>query len=163
VSVDVRQLFEQHKKSLAIGGAAVVGGLALLQARKKGDPAAAPAGFGPGAAAGSMLPTSGGRTSGTYAVANTSATDAYNAMQPQFEALQRQVERQSQNAIPVPKPPADGIYRNSLTGGIYQVTQGFRDALTPQEWHALGWPQFIETPNDSPVWKSTTLSGTENE
>lgn len=94
-----------NKTALGAAGAVAVGGLALLQARKRdsgGSPAAAAGGL-PAPLATGGKPTYGYPVS--YAAPDNSSSDVYNAIQPQIEYLQRLAEKQAEVAVPVPTPP----------------------------------------------------------
>jgi hypothetical protein len=144
--VNPAALFEQHKKTLAIGGAALVGGLALMQARKRGSAPASPA---PATAPGYGSPVS-------YAAPDTSASDLYSTLQPQVEYLQRLYEREQEKAaIPV---PAAGIYAGGAN--IYEsFGDGTVDALTAEEYLAKGAPPVQQLAKDDPWWQRVKLVG----
>lgn len=120
----LRALFEQHKKTLAIVGAAGVGGLALLKARSGGT--AAPA--APGASTASQLsaavkPT--GTAIGGYAPADSSASDVYSALSPQLDRL-TEMFGQLSAPVPVPAPPpiASTIFEATGQGSYLQNNAG---------------------------------------
>lgn len=92
-----------NKRVLGAAGAVAVGGLALMQARKR-DAGGSPAAGGMTA----PLATGGKPTYGypvSYAGPDNSSSDVYNAIQPQIEYLQRLAEKQAAVAVPVPTPP----------------------------------------------------------
>jgi len=99
----LRAGFEKNKKPLAIAGAAGVAGLALVKSRgaKKDETPAA----------GASIASTGGQTaSATGAAYDSSASDVYNAMQPQLEAFGQQLAALQNlwnqgTPTPVPAPP----------------------------------------------------------
>lgn len=150
----LRGAIERNKKGLAIAGAAGVAGLALLNKSKKGAaPTTGPAGdaLGTGSQYGLGMPATGG-------VYDSSSSDAYNAIQPQLESLGRMLEAATKTAPPIPvtTPPAyaDGFYRNSTSGAIYQLNRGVLDWLNPKEWAAFGGGAnpVVEVTRDNRFW-----------
>jgi hypothetical protein len=104
-------LVQQNKRPIGIAGAAAVGGLALMQARKRdGGAAGAPGSPVPAG----QLPvnrsphSAGGQPTYGYPVGYThdsTSQDLMTALQPQIEYLQRLSEKQNETpAVPVPTP-----------------------------------------------------------
>jgi hypothetical protein len=170
VSADLGALFAQHKSTLAIGGAVVVGGLALMQARKRDAAAGGPATVG--ASTGGAMPYSSPAIAG-YATMDTTSSDLYSSLQPQIEYLQRLAERQAEEqgaAIPVAAPKADprlvnpaallksGFYKKAGSSTIYKVNSGKIDQLTKAEAKELvpkGYKVHALS-SDASVWKRGT-------
>ena len=98
-------------RTVLLGGA--VGGALLLGLRARGKAKAGSGPAGSNAGAGPMAPAGSG-TAATYTGAGTydsTANDLYNALEPQIEALSRQIETMGLRPGPVatpahPKPPA---------------------------------------------------------
>lgn len=104
---------EQNKKTIAVIGAAGVGGLALVKRNAKGDGAASPAADPEGIGSNyglAPLPATG-------AVYDSSASDVYNALQPGLESVGREqaalrelmdklTEQMQKAPVPVVGPPA---------------------------------------------------------
>ncbi len=136
---NLRGAFARNKTALAVLGAVAVAGLALV-ARKRGGAA----GTGADVAAttgssGSRLPSSPyGASSQSYALApyDSSASDVYNVLQPQIEALQNRIPINGSLTEPSPAPtPAEtspwaGTWLASETDPRrLQIAEYYRDFL----------------------------------
>ena len=175
---ELKAAFERNKTTLGVAGAAVVGGLALLQARKSSGGAAAGGDTSMSAGGDSVLsaPAAG------YAY-DSSNSDAYNALQPQIERLERLfegIDEKTKAPIPVatppkpaapkpaaPKPAApksplasvkNGFYK--IAGNrynIYQVSNGRLDYLTRAEFDSITRGKKVSVTSvakDNPMWQS---------
>lgn len=157
-TADLKAYVNAHKGPLGIAGALVVAGLALY-ARKRS--ALAKAGS-PGGTTSSS--TSGATSAGTYSAYgqtvpyDSSATDVYNQLQPQIEALQ-----QMSRNIPVSSAPTaasdlpDGYYQAAGDQAIFKAKNGTLDFLTQPEAVALGYPTPTIVSKDDPMWKAPVL------
>ena len=97
----LKATIEANKKGIAIAGAAGVGGLALLNRKKKANAGTDAAGAGYGL---TNQPSTG--AAGAY---DSTSSDVYNAIQPQLESLGQLLaqlqNRQNTTPTPVPAPP----------------------------------------------------------
>ena len=154
--------FDKNKKPALAVGAVVAGGLGLMTARRKAsqpDGETPPASLASAGSPGAI----GARMTGTvpvagYAAYDSSASDGYNALQPQIERLGQMIQQQN---TPIPVSVAPGFYGRAGGTGIYQVDErGNRDWLGMDEYVALGAPQNVtKVARDSSFWTNTTPVG----
>lgn len=151
-------LFERYKKPALVVAAVAVAGIAALSARGKGTTA------GPTYTGANQTAGSTGYTAAPGSAYDSTASDVYNAIQPQIEALQRAWEaRQSEAPTPVPGPaPApssyeDGYYRRAGSQALFRWFNGVLDFITNPEYLALGTPKHTDLPQDDPLWNSPTV------
>lgn len=105
----LRELFTRNKVALAVMGVAAVVGLALVARKRAGSGDVAEGGYGGTAQAGALAPY------------DSTASDVYNAIQPQIEYLQN-LARGIPVASDTPAPASLGVwahYRDDGTGGAY--------------------------------------------
>lgn len=135
-------LFAAHKTAILGGAAAAVAGLALLSKRKKPTGVATTAGVTvPGTIPAAAI-ASGTGLGGSY---DSSAFDAYNALQPELEQILQTVGS-STPKVPAPAPASplfkDGFY--AMAGGpaneaVYQYKDGQLDLIpNATALHQLG-------------------------
>ena len=160
----LKDAFERNKKPLGIAGAAAVGGLALLQARKRDSGGALPGGALP--ADRSALSAEGspsyGSPYGYTAPYDSSSSDLLTAVTGIQETLMEAWEKQQDAPIPVPAaPPTSGLKNGfyKIAGNkhnVYQVRNGKLDYLTRGEFAALTKgtkPKITQVSKDSPIWQ----------
>lgn len=154
----------KNKIPLGIGGAVVVGALAL-RAKSKASSAAPAAG---------TLMTSGttpisaySSGSQTYASSpySSTAADVVNALQPQIEQI---LNQQTKPPIPVPAPPApatpvtsQGFFRRAGSAAVYQAqSNGTLNWLDAASYAGAGKPKYTDLAPTDPLW-SRPVSGTD--
>ena len=165
--MNLGQLVQQHRTTLGVAGAAVVAGLALMQARKRDGDGGGPAVPDVYPSLRSAASTGGAPSYGYplagYATYDSTSSDLYNAIQPQIEYLQRLTEEQAGKPIPVASPsPAAGLkagfYKMAGTPNLYRVDGGRIDYLTRAEYQAMTKgqkaPSVTTISKDNPVFQS---------
>ena len=173
---DLPALFQQHKKELAVAGAALVGGLALMKRHQAGgDATPAAAAAGSTTSRGAVVPSG----SSGQVVYDSSASDIYNSMAPLIQQLASSLDRQNttdpDNTIPVPvAAPAPAAPRVNSgfyaiagdptgQGAVYQFNADTqtRDWLSGDEWHAMGSPLTGYLAINDAAWSTAKLVGGE--
>lgn len=177
MNLDQAQAWVAQNKVVVLGAAgvgAIALGLRSRSAKNAGD-------TGGGAGGGGVAyDTAGMATAFSSAPAiagtapyNSSASDAYNALEPLISKLYEQQEA-ANKPIPVPEQPkfGNGYYRVTGSPTIYHVDdQGNRDWLSWTEANALGFSKDNNgntqglslnlASKDDVRWKGTKLVGTD--
>jgi hypothetical protein len=154
----VRAGFEKNKKPLAILGALVVAGLAVIARRKSAMGSTTSSGSSSATPA-----TSSGYTAATIqpAAYDSTGTDVYNALQPQIEQLQ-QLARQ----IPVAGAgtASSGVQEYVRKTGDTRVYAAMSDGslktIDHADWAAAGSPSYADLPTSDPVWSRPATAST---
>lgn len=143
------------KNRVALGALGAVAVAALAWRARTGTSADATAATDVAQPAGTSATPSYYTATGAY---DSTATDIYNAIQPQLEEL-RDIAAQ----IPVPGKTtapavAPGYYRPTGASSIYRVDdQGRLDWLSGSEWQDLGQPAATVVSKDDDMWKGTLI------
>lgn len=154
----LRAAFSKNRLALGGLGAVAVAALAWRARSEKSTGTDAPAGDVTRPAGTSATPSYYTAT-GAY---DSTATDIYNAIQPQLEEL-----RTIASKIPVPgseTTPAEapsmpnGYYQAAGDQAVFKYDDGNLDFLTFGEYQALGSPAYTQVSRDDPFWgKSKVL------
>ncbi len=152
----LRAAFTKNRVAIGALGAAAVGALAwrarseksTATAQTTSDAQAAPAGS-------SALPSY--YTGGAY---DSTASDIYNAIQPQLEELRDlwgQIPVPGTPTTPTTSPYANGYYQAPGDSAIFKYDDGNLDFLTFGEYQALGAPAYAQVSKDDPFWSQAKL------
>lgn len=152
----IKAWLAKNKLAAGAAGVVIVGALALRsRATSAGvgsaTPAASVAGLTPSYSSGAQLSPATGY--------NSTASDVYNAIQPQLESLQSLMNQQP-SPIPVPAaaPTSQGFYRRKGTAAVYQaMSDGTLRWLDSAAYGAAGKPSFTDLAATDPVFNRTLV------
>lgn len=155
----IRALFARNKVALGVLGAAAVAALAWRARSAKGADVASSEGTSSGGAwtaAPGATSTTGGYTAGYSGAYDSTASDIYNALQPQLEAVQTLLE-QRQNATA--DPTVQGYFRRPGTNPVYQaMDDGTLRWVDKAEYLSLGSPKVTEVGASDPLWSTRKIT-----
>lgn len=167
----------RNKGPLAAAGALVVVVLAL-RARTNGKIAAAgtttPTATAAGVSATPYAYSAGGQTSGASGY-DSSASDVYNAIQPQLEQLQQLYSQipvpgtptsvpttsPTPTPAPTPAPTVQGYYRRTGTQAVYKaMSDGTLQWVDRAQYDAAKDPAYKDIARTDPLW-NRPVTGTD--
>ena len=155
----------RNKVALGVLGAAAVAALAWRARSESGTSTSSTTG-----STSATTGTAGVSTTPSYYTAGSSsydstASDVYNAIQPQLEELSNLVDKyglsSSTSTTPAEAPTVQGYYRKSGTQAVYEaLSDGTRKWLDLAAYDAAGRPGFTDVAATDPLW-NRAVTGTD--